>query len=226
MIFAAGLAIIWCGVSLIPRSLPLSLATLTGGCAVAVLGAASVIKLEPGFCGYLAWPAAGLLGALMFRYGPGSTFSPRTRILIAGVAALFVGSWISGAYRPLQAIIGALIALLLWFALARYKPTSRRIRWLRNAAYSAMVLYAASAYMGMHSAQELSKRGCFVVARLPFGFYLRLPHPYDYYVTGKLTKYVFLGSLFLAAVCSLACLGAWLLTTYRIRASRIRTSLT
>jgi hypothetical protein len=140
-----------------------------------------------------------------------SFLAPQTtkrRILQIAMFALVVGAFVSGANRPLEGIVGVLSVLVFWFPLARFRPASRWATWLRNAAYSAIVVYAGSLYVGMRSAQALTTRGCFWVVRLPFGDWVHFPPPYDGYVR-LVTIYIFLVSLILTVVCLAACLCVW-----------------
>jgi hypothetical protein len=215
--FAVGLAILWYGLSSLARSFPISLIALVGGCAIAALGALPVITTDLGEAPDMAWPAAGFIGACLFKYGPGSPSRTRRRIVLSGIWALFVGSFVSGANRPVEGIVGVLPALVFWFSLARYRPASRWPTWLRRTAYSAMVVYAGSLYVWLRSAHATMRSGCFWVVRLPPGYSVHFPHPYDYY-TEQLTRYLALVSLLLAVVCSVACLCVWFFDTFKVKA--------
>jgi len=214
--FAVGLAILWYGLSSLTKSLPLSLIALVGGCAIAVFGALRVITTDLGEAPDMAWPAAVLIGACLFKYGPVWPSQTRWRILLSGMSAFFAGSLVSGAYSPKEGIVRVLPALLFWFSLAKYRPTSRWATWLRRTAYSAMVVYAGSLYVWLRSAQATGREGCFWVVRLLLTR-LHFPHSYDYYA-GQLTRCLVPVSLLLTVVCSVACLCLWAFDAFRAKA--------
>ena len=215
VVFAGGLAILWIGLSLIAKPLSLPLFVLVAACTMAVLSALFVAMLALGYG--MAWFGAGFLGILLFKYGPASSSPTRLRILLSGFSAVFVASLVSGANKPLEGFLGVVPALVFWFSLAAYRPSSRGATWLWRAAYSAMVLYAGSAYVALHSGLAMTMKGCFWEVRFPFGYWLRLPHPYDFYITNQLTKYLFLGSLLLTVVFSIACLCKWYADCHHVK---------
>lgn len=223
--FAVGLAILWYGLSLLTKSLPLSLIALLGGCAIAVLGAQCVTMLYAAMfqrddaIRYMALPAAVFIGACLFKFGPDSpSGTTRRRILRSGMAALFVGLFVSGTRSPTGGIIVVLPVLVFWFSLIRYRPAARWGLWLRKMAYTAMLVWAGSAYLMLHTAMSCGRWGCFWTVDLPFGLWVRLPHPYDYYITYQLTRYLTLVSLLSTVVYSVACLCVWALDTLKIKA--------
>ena len=221
MTFAVGLAVLGYGVLFFAKSFPVSLLAMVGGCAITLLGALSLAMVEPAYSvKYMAWPAAAFLGVLLFQYGPGSRAWSWRRIVLSCLAILFAGSLVLGAYNPGEAMVEAFPAVLFCFALARYRPSSRWLIWLRRGAYSAMGAYAALVYVSVRTALAMTRQGCFWIAGLPFGYSLRLPHPYDYYLTYQVEKYLILSSLFLTLVCSLVCLCMWPLEKRRPQALR------
>jgi hypothetical protein len=141
----------------------------------------------------------------------GKTYSPqitqRTTLQV-GLFALVVGAFVGGAGSPLEGMVPLLSVLVFWFPVARYRPALPCPKRLRNAACTAIVVYAGSLYVLMRGAQVLTTRGCFWMVRLPFGHWVHLPPPYDAYVR-LLTVYLFLVSLIVTVVCLAACLCVW-----------------
>jgi hypothetical protein len=228
--FVLGLAILWYGLFSIPKSLRYSLSAIVGGSAIAILSGVTVIRLEPavdelepGITGdvavtLMALSAVALVGACVFKYRLG----PRRlmgRIALSGISGLFVGLLISQAQNLLA--VEALFLLfvppvLVLFFLGRYRAASRWSAWMRRTAFSSLAVYIGSMCVLMGSAQVLTNRGCFWVVNLPSGHWLHFPHPYDNYA-GQLTKYLFLISLLLTLVCSVACLCIWLFDILKVK---------
>jgi hypothetical protein len=129
-------------------------------------------------------------------------------ILQVGLFTLVVGAFLGVAHSLREGMIALLSVLVFWFPLARYRPSSRWPKRLRNAACTGIVVYAGSLYVLMRSAQVLTTRGCFWMVHLPFGPWVQLLPPYDAYVR-LLTIYLFLVSLILTVVCLAACLCVW-----------------
>jgi hypothetical protein len=218
VMFAAGLIILALGLSLFAKSLSLALVTLIGGCTIAFLGAVSLVLSEPQDCVWeMAWPAAGLLAFLLFKYGPSSSASTLLRIALSGAMALLVAMYLTETNRrPFEGVI-ILPAFVFWFPLARYRPASHAKTWLRGGAYAAMLVYAVTACVAGSRGLACTKRGCFWVMSLLHFYTVQLPHPWDYYVTYQLMNYLLLGSLLLTLGCSVTCLGMWLRDAHNLK---------
>jgi hypothetical protein len=229
--FVLGLAILGYGLSSTARSLRLSLTAIVGGSVIAILSwvtvkrlEPAVHKVEPGIAGdiavtIMALTAAAFVGACLFKYRLGPRGLPG-RIVLSGISALFVGLLISQVHN-LPAVEGIFLLFLppmvVLFFLGRYRAASRWAAWMRRTAFSSLAVYIGSMCVLMRSAQVLTNRGCFWVVNLPFGHWVHLPHPYDYYAE-QLAKCLALVTLLLTLVCSVACFCIWLFDILKVKA--------
>ena len=106
-------------------------------------------------------------------------------------------------YLPAALFVSAITPNLYLLVRKKHRSNSQTRRW-RYAALAALAMCFLLIYVGGHTGQALSKRGCFLVLDFPLLPEIVLPHPYDYYVFHTALMFLILSSITTALV-----LGLW-----------------